>query len=99
MCWKCIECNDGFSLCFKCFAHRSDFHNPEHNFKDIGPLYQEDGSEAEIVESLGKEEKASGDEQEANSADTVEIDLDEVNLEDFDLDLEDFDLPLEDDTD
>ncbi|SPJ73238.1 uncharacterized protein FTOL_02968 [Fusarium torulosum] len=99
LCWKCIECNDGFSLCFKCFAHRSDFHNPEHNFKDIGPLYQEDGSEAEIVESLGKEEKASGDEQEANSANTVEIDLDEVNLEDFDLDLEDFDLPLEDDTD
>jgi hypothetical protein len=88
LCWKCIECNDDFSLCFKCFVHRSDFHNPEHNFEDIGPLYQKDESEAESLESPEKEE-ADGDEQEPTSADTVEIDLDEVDLEDFDLSLED----------
>ncbi|KAM0218323.1 hypothetical protein ACHAPA_002405 [Fusarium lateritium] len=89
LCWKCIECKDGFSLCFKCFVHRSDFHNPEHNFKDIGPLYQEDESEAESVEGPDKQEETSGDEQEPNSQDTIEIDLDEVDLEDFDLDLDD----------
>ncbi|KAI6760874.1 hypothetical protein HG530_009734 [Fusarium avenaceum] len=91
LCWKCIECKDDFSLCFKCFVHRSDFHNPEHNFEDIGPLYQKDESEAESIKSVESPEKeeAGGDEQEPTSADTVEIDLDEVDLEDFDLSLED----------
>ncbi|KAM0230543.1 hypothetical protein ACHAP5_011329 [Fusarium lateritium] len=87
--WKCIECNDGFSLCFKCFIHRSDLPNPEHNFKDMGPLYREDKSVAESVEGPDKQEETSGDEQEPNSQDTVEIGLDEVDLEDLDLDLED----------
>ncbi|KAM0514996.1 hypothetical protein ACHAPE_006318 [Trichoderma viride] len=84
--WTCIECSDGFSLCFKCFDHRSDFHNPEHTFKDIGPLY-DDESVAETVRSHGTEEVASGDEREPNLTEGVEIDLDEVDLDDLDLDL------------
>ncbi|KAJ4266058.1 hypothetical protein NW762_004031 [Fusarium torreyae] len=86
LCWTCIECNDGFSLCFKCFDHRSDFHSPEHDFKDVGPLY-DDESVAESAKTHGTEEVAGGDEQEPNLTGGAEIDLDEVELEDLDLDL------------
>ncbi|KAI1091612.1 putative ankyrin repeat protein [Rostrohypoxylon terebratum] len=39
--WKCIECAHGFSLCFKCFGYRTDIHDPDHIFTDVGPLYEE----------------------------------------------------------
>ncbi|KAK4244200.1 hypothetical protein C7999DRAFT_44090 [Corynascus novoguineensis] len=37
--WRCFTCDDGFSLCFKCFRHRSTIHDAEHEFQDIGPEY------------------------------------------------------------
>ncbi|KAH6603971.1 hypothetical protein Trco_007417 [Trichoderma cornu-damae] len=37
--WKCIQCSDDFSLCFKCYSHQSDIHDPEHIFEGIEPLY------------------------------------------------------------
>ncbi|KAI2472567.1 putative ankyrin repeat protein [Annulohypoxylon bovei var. microspora] len=39
--WKCIECTPDFSLCFKCYGNRSDMHDTEHSFEEIGPLYDE----------------------------------------------------------
>ncbi|KAL2192491.1 putative ankyrin repeat protein [Corynascus similis CBS 632.67] len=38
--WRCFTCDDGFSLCFKCFRHRSTIHDAKHEFQDIGPEYQ-----------------------------------------------------------
>ncbi|KAL6411623.1 ankyrin repeat protein [Ilyonectria robusta] len=37
--WKCIECTQDVSFCFKCYAHRLDMHNREHTFEEIGPLF------------------------------------------------------------
>ncbi|XDG08410.1 hypothetical protein ABKA04_008025 [Annulohypoxylon sp. FPYF3050] len=39
--WKCIDCTHDFSLCFKCFGYRTDIHDPDHIFTEIGPLYEE----------------------------------------------------------
>ncbi|RGP62916.1 putative ankyrin repeat protein [Fusarium sporotrichioides] len=86
--WECIECSERFSLCFKCFPHKSDLHNPDHNFKDIGPLYA-DESEAGSTTSHDTQEAISKDEEGSGSSEGVEVDLDQVDIEDFDLDLED----------
>lgn len=37
--WKCIECSEDFSLCFKCYRHRSEIHDPAHSFEEIEPLF------------------------------------------------------------
>lgn len=37
--WKCIECTQDVSFCFKCYAHRLDMHNREHTFEEIGPVF------------------------------------------------------------
>ncbi|TAQ90941.1 hypothetical protein B7494_g700 [Chlorociboria aeruginascens] len=42
--WKCIECTDDFSLCFKCYGHQSDVHDSEHSFEEIEPLYFEEAT-------------------------------------------------------
>ncbi|KAI0119519.1 putative ankyrin repeat protein [Daldinia grandis] len=63
--WKCIDCIDDFSLCFKCYSHRSDIHCRGHNFEEIGPLYDESSPQPdsdEDVKELLQEE--SGDEEE-----------------------------------
>ncbi|KAI1654117.1 putative ankyrin repeat protein [Daldinia decipiens] len=63
--WKCIDCTHDFSLCFKCYSHRSDMHYREHNFEEIGPLYDENSLQSDIsdgVKELLQEE--SGDEGE-----------------------------------
>ncbi|KAI1387300.1 ankyrin repeat protein [Hypoxylon trugodes] len=75
--WKCIECTDDVSLCFKCYSHRSTMHNPEHNFEEIGPLYLETSSPAHsqsATDSENAEEKAQSDEEtpENNGGDAVE---------------------------
>ncbi|KAF5011778.1 hypothetical protein FDECE_2145 [Fusarium decemcellulare] len=85
--WKCIECDDNFSLCFKCFSHRSEMHNPEHNFEDIGPLYDEelqsvDGSTG--GDDVGHEsplEGATEEDGQGSLEDGIEIDLDNFNLD------------------
>ncbi|EMT68838.1 hypothetical protein FOC4_g10004928 [Fusarium odoratissimum] len=81
--WDCIECNDSFSLCFKCVPHKSDLHNPEHSFRDIGPLYETE-SVAGSVRSDSSQELAPAKEEDGNSESSAGIDL--QNLE---LDLED----------
>ncbi|KAH6691545.1 putative ankyrin repeat protein [Plectosphaerella plurivora] len=40
--WKCIECTEDFSLCFKCYRHRSEIHDPVHSFEEIEPLFDEE---------------------------------------------------------
>ncbi|KAI0539493.1 putative ankyrin repeat protein [Xylaria digitata] len=40
--WECIECDEEFSLCFKCYSYRTDIHTPGHNFNRIEPLYDTD---------------------------------------------------------
>lgn len=37
--WKCIECPGEISLCFKCYLHRSEIHDPAHSFEEIEPLF------------------------------------------------------------
>ncbi|KAJ9414194.1 ankyrin repeat-containing domain protein [Fusarium oxysporum] len=81
--WDCIECNDSFSLCFKCVPHKSDLHNPEHSFRDIGPLYETE-SVVSSVRSDSSQELAPAKEEDENSESSAGIDL--QNLE---LDLED----------
>ena len=39
--WKCITCIHDVSFCFKCCNYRSDIHNADHIFEEIGPLYDE----------------------------------------------------------
>jgi nitric oxide reductase activation protein len=39
--WKCGTCKDDFSLCFKCYNHRSTVHNPKHEFDSVEPLYKQ----------------------------------------------------------
>ncbi|KAL7940994.1 putative ankyrin repeat protein [Trichoderma barbatum] len=68
--WKCVDCSDTFSLCFKCFSHRSDMHDSTHTFQDIEPFYREAESE--------------GDENAAAEAENS--DGENVSSEDFDLD-------------
>jgi ankyrin repeat protein len=38
--WKCITCDDNFSLCFKCFGRQSSVHNAEHEFEGIEPMFE-----------------------------------------------------------
>jgi ankyrin repeat protein len=38
--WKCITCDDYFSLCFKCFSHQSSVHSADHEFEGIEPMYE-----------------------------------------------------------
>ncbi len=42
--WKCAECKDDFSLCFRCFSHRSKVHGVRHVFRKIGSLYEKSGN-------------------------------------------------------
>ncbi|KAM0514882.1 hypothetical protein ACHAPE_006558 [Trichoderma viride] len=37
--WKCIECTNDFSLCFKCFRYRDKIHKADHSFEEIGPFF------------------------------------------------------------
>ncbi|OPB38934.1 putative ankyrin repeat protein [Trichoderma guizhouense] len=63
--WKCVECSFDFSLCFKCFNHRSDLHDLTHTFRVIEPLYREE-------DSRGDEDAAA----EAKNSDGEDFDLD-----------------------
>lgn len=95
--WKCIECPDNFSLCFKCYSHRSDLHDSEHTFQEIEPVFAPGSaspSRRSTASSDGEQEKL-GD-GEGNSAPDVGVDKDEdldapesvFDLDDFDLDAE-----------
>ncbi|KAK4080972.1 hypothetical protein Trihar35433_2077 [Trichoderma harzianum] len=63
--WKCVDCSDDFSLCFKCFDHRSELHDSTHNFQAIEPLYREE-------DSVGDEDAAA----KAKNSDGEDFDLD-----------------------
>ncbi|KAK6952058.1 hypothetical protein Daesc_006587 [Daldinia eschscholtzii] len=73
--WKCINCSHDFSLCFKCYSHRSDIHNREHNFEEIGPLYfpglTEDPTNEDVNELLPEESILGGEEQ-GDTSDNIE---------------------------
>ncbi|KAH7139644.1 ankyrin repeat protein [Dactylonectria estremocensis] len=92
--WKCIECSDDVSLCFKCYGSRSDMHDPDHNFEEIGPLYEEaisslhsepDGSSSSKGEQAGFEEPG-GDEGDATHSDEAEVPIGEDSDDEFDPD-------------
>ncbi|KAF9768543.1 hypothetical protein IL306_014142 [Fusarium sp. DS 682] len=73
--WNCMDCKENFSLCFKCFPNRSGFHDLEHNFEAIGPLYYEDadggsvGSHDTNEEVLGETQLISEDDGESGTDD------------------------------
>ncbi|KAG7286709.1 hypothetical protein NEMBOFW57_009020 [Staphylotrichum longicolle] len=46
--WECGMCNDGFSLCFKCYGHRTTVHHPEHEFNSLGRLYAQPMTTSEL---------------------------------------------------
>ncbi|KAI1370783.1 putative ankyrin repeat protein [Hypoxylon crocopeplum] len=91
--WKCIKCADDFSLCFKCYGHQTDVHNPEHSFKKIKPLYEESTSSGYISKGSGNAQGVSEGEGEGNAQDIVD-DHDEASYlaESFDEDELDLDL-------
>ncbi|KAL5088988.1 hypothetical protein Trisim1_006132 [Trichoderma cf. simile WF8] len=68
--WKCVDCSEDFSLCFKCFDHRSDLHDLTHTFRVIEPMYREEDSNGD------------GD----AAAEAKSSDGDEAGSDDFDLD-------------
>ncbi|KAF4951589.1 hypothetical protein FGADI_7364 [Fusarium gaditjirri] len=78
--WECIECNDSFSLCFKCVPHKSDLHNPEHSFRDIGPLYRTE-SVLGSVRSDSSHELVPAEEEDGNSEGSSGIDLQNLELD------------------
>ncbi|KAH6984406.1 putative ankyrin repeat protein [Ilyonectria sp. MPI-CAGE-AT-0026] len=94
--WKCIECADDVSLCFKCYGSRADMHDPDHSFEDIGPLYEEEPSSLHSEpddSSSSKGEQASvedkeGDEGDAASSNEVEAPIEEASDEEFDPDVD-----------
>ncbi|RYP16723.1 hypothetical protein DL765_004959 [Monosporascus sp. GIB2] len=92
--WKCIECTDDFSLCFKCYGYRSDIHDPEHSFEEIEPLYDQrltssphPSTRSDNVAQEASQD-ASGDEKEGKEQDGMDSD-DEIPDE-IELDLDDF---------
>ncbi|KAL7919235.1 putative ankyrin repeat protein [Trichoderma austrokoningii] len=68
--WKCADCPDNFSLCFKCHSSRINIHDWERYFRQIEPLYEGD-------------EKGAMDADE--TADLEATDLEESDLEESDL--------------
>ncbi|KAL6887054.1 putative ankyrin repeat protein [Trichoderma evansii] len=95
--WKCVDCSDNFSFCFKCYRHIPDIHDSEHTFQEIEPLY-EGGSASPSRRSAAShdgEQENLGDGEAKSAPDTdlenKELDAPEnANEEEFDLD--DFDL-------
>lgn len=96
--WKCIECVDSFSLCFKCYDHRSNLHDSEHTFQEIEPLFDPGSapSSERGTASPDREQEDAGDGEDKNAPD-VDVEKDEelnvpesADQEEFDLD--DFDL-------
>ncbi|KAF3063565.1 Ankyrin-3 [Daldinia childiae] len=72
--WKCIDCTHDFSLCFKCYNHRSDIHYQEHNFEKIGPLYDERYEQSDInddVKELLQEEPGDEGEEQGHVSDDI----------------------------
>lgn len=68
--WKCHDCLVDFSLCFKCFNHRSDLHDLTHTFEVVEPLYREE-------DSTGDEDAAT----DARSSDDENAGSDDFDLE------------------
>ncbi|KAI1099976.1 putative ankyrin repeat protein [Jackrogersella minutella] len=74
--WKCTECADDFSLCFKCYGRHTDIHDPEHSFEGIEPMYDDNESSKPTSTSSDKAspeetQEASGSEEEENAQDTI----------------------------
>ncbi|KAH7120549.1 ankyrin repeat protein [Dactylonectria macrodidyma] len=100
--WKCIECSDDVSLCFKCYGSRSDMHDPGHSFEEIGPLYEEarrplpsdPGGSSSPMEEQASSEEPGGDGGDASDSDEAEAPTggdsdDEFDPDSFDPDVED----------
>ncbi|KAM0513489.1 hypothetical protein ACHAPE_007751 [Trichoderma viride] len=96
--WRCIECPDNFSLCFKCYNHRSDLHDSEHTFQEIEPVFAPGSAplSRRSWASLDGEQGNLGD-GEGNSAPDVGVDTnEELDAPESVFDLDDFDLDAED---
>lgn len=103
--WKCIECTNDFSLCFKCYGHRYELHDTEHSFQEIGPFFDpdhlhDDDSDLdgdnvakERAESLNEEETVHGGDDDDDTA--ADMSTDET-LDDIEFDLESPDVITED---
>jgi hypothetical protein len=76
-----MDCKENFDLCFKCFPNRSSFHNLDHNFESIGPLYYEEADHDSVTSHVTKEELLSNHE-----ADLVTEEKAESGSDDLDLD-------------
>ncbi|RYP78211.1 hypothetical protein DL771_000688 [Monosporascus sp. 5C6A] len=93
--WKCIECTEDFSLCFKCYGYRSDIHDSEHSFEEIEPLYDERLTPSPHTstrsDNVAQEtpQDASGDGKRGKEQDVMDRD-DEIRDE-IELDLDNFD--------
>ena len=57
-----MTCGDAgdFSLCFKCFGHRSAAHNAKHEFEELGSLYIGHSSSSPDL-SVGEDQSDHGD--------------------------------------
>ena len=76
-----MECKESFDLCFKCFPRSPSFHNLDHHFESIGPLYYE-GPDVGSAEGQGtKEEVAS-----VHEGDLVLEEYNESGSDDLELD-------------
>ncbi|OTA62324.1 hypothetical protein K449DRAFT_51317 [Hypoxylon sp. EC38] len=110
--WKCIECTHDVSLCFKCYSHRSTMHNPEHNFEEIGPLYDDDSTSSghsssgdlgspehekdQSTDEALQEDEESAVSEENRDNDDAPIPSDNVSDDDAEFDPDTFDINGED---
>jgi hypothetical protein len=101
--WKCIECTNDFSLCFKCYGHQSDVHDSEHSFEEIEPLYIEEApssahSSPRLDDAAQEEPRETpGDEGERNANNIVGSGDDAVpfpveSLDELEFKLDDIDI-------
>jgi len=50
-----MTCEDEYSLCFKCANYRSELHNSEHRFDELGTMYDESDDEEETEDDMKME--------------------------------------------
>lgn len=74
--WKCQQCTSPvpYQLCFKCARLRSDMHDEDHTFEELGPMYAEE-VESPVVEderSIDSEGTSGGEDEGRSEIDEEE---------------------------
>ncbi|KAK9783756.1 putative ZZ-type domain-containing protein [Seiridium cardinale] len=64
--YECTTCND-FALCYKCYNSRGVLHNPDHEFKEIGPEFNFEAPSEHSWPPYGVESSASESASEPSS--------------------------------